>query len=609
MKPVKIQSLSEQLDEIIKLIDREQEGATSLIEGLHSNHQLSGENLLNYISFRSFDLRSLQKNLGRLGLTRLARAEGHIKSSLTTSKFLLQKLNGEEVTYPGEQPLNPEHSEIIQRKNTRRLLGKERKNRRLRIMVTMPSDAAEKPEMTENMISAGMDVARINCAHDHPDTWKKIVRNIRSASDKLNRSVRIAMDLSGPKIRTGQIEQGPQIKSFLPDRDAEGKVLHPAVVHLVSSSKSNLKSPDLPIDKSWWKELKIHDEIIFNDARGKLRKLKVVSITQKMVVTHSQDSIFIRPGTILKADHGETSVGKLPAIAQSIVLRPGDTLILKKERIVGHPSKLDEEGHQITPAEISCTLPEALDFVEVGHEVFFDDGKISGIVSGRDDDSLTLKIKKCKKSGAKLRADKGINFPDSNLQVFGLTEKDREDLEFVVEHSDIACLSFVNTPEDVKQLLTELERLNALDKIGIVLKIETKLGYDNLSRIILEAMKAPRIGVMLARGDLAIEVGWKNMGAIQKEILGLCNASHIPLIWATQVLEGLAKKGLPSRAEITDTVNATKADCIMLNKGPHILSAIELLNEIIESSEVYQIKNAPMLPRMEKISLQAKTAS
>ena len=324
------------------------------------------------------------------------------------------------------------------------------------------------------------------------------------------------------------------------------------------------------------------------------------------MITHCQDSIFIGPGTLLKADHGETAVGSLPALTQSILLREGELLLLHKERKIGKSAEIDKNEKTTKPAFISCTLPEALDFVETGHSVYFDDGKVGGEVIARTKDELTIRITKTKPQGSKLRSDKGINFPDSNLQVFGLTEKDKEDLKFVAKHADIACLSFVNTPEDVMQLIQELEKLGKKDELGIVLKIETKLGFDNLTRIILEAMKAPKVGVMLARGDLAIEVGWRKMGAIQKEILGICNASHVPVIWATQVLESLAKKGLPSRSEITDAVNATKADCIMLNKGPHIVSTIEMLNEIIENSQEYQIGNAPLLPKMQKISIKPR---
>ena len=111
-------------------------------------------------------------------------------------------------------------------------------------------------------------------------------------------------------------------------------------------------------------------------------------------------------------------------------------------------------------------------------------------------------------------------------------------------------------------------------------------------------MQSFPIGVMIARGDLAIETGWKNFASIQEEILRICEAAHIPDVWATQVLETLAKKGRPSRAEITDAAMAQRAECVMLNKGPHITEAIRMIDEIMKSMEGYHQKQAPIIPKL-----------
>ena len=152
----------------------------------------------------------------------------------------------------------------------------------------------------------------------------------------------------------------------------------------------------------------------------------------------------------------------------------------------------------------------------------------------------------------------------------------------------------------MEDLFQALERLGAKDTLGITLKIETQAGFNQLTDILLTAMQVHPVGVMIARGDLAIEVGWEHIGRVQEEMLALCRAAHIPDIWATQVLERLAKKGLPSRAEITDAVMAQRAECVMLNKGVHILQAISLLDTILKDRYRYQEKNAPFLPVMEK---------
>lgn len=110
--------------------------------------------------------------------------------------------------------------------------------------------------------------------------------------------------------------------------------------------------------------------------------------------------------------------------------------------------------------------------------------------------------------------------------------------------------------------------------LGLILKIETRRGFEHLPEMLLAAMVGTSAGVMIARGDLAVECGYERMAEVQEEILWACEAAHMPVVWATQVLETLAKTGLPSRAEITDAAMGGRAECVMLNKGPHILDAM-----------------------------------
>ena len=102
-------------------------------------------------------------------------------------------------------------------------------------------------------------------------------------------------------------------------------------------------------------------------------------------------------------------------------------------------------------------------------------------------------------------------------------------------------------------------------------------------------------GVMIARGDLAIEVGWERLAEVQEEILWLCEAAHVPVIWATQVLESLAKKGMPSRAEVTDAAMGGRAECVMLNKGPYIVETTRFLGDILGRMQSHQAKRRPAL--------------
>jgi pyruvate kinase len=108
-------------------------------------------------------------------------------------------------------------------------------------------------------------------------------------------------------------------------------------------------------------------------------------------------------------------------------------------------------------------------------------------------------------------------------------------------------------------------------------------------------MGARAAGVMIARGDLAVECGYERMAEVQEQILWACEAAHLPVVWATQVLETLARTGLPSRAEITDAAMGERAECVMLNKGPHILDALRMLDDILERMQSHQSKKRPLM--------------
>jgi pyruvate kinase len=212
-------------------------------------------------------------------------------------------------------------------------------------------------------------------------------------------------------------------------------------------------------------------------------------------------------------------------------------------------------------------------------------------------DRITVEITRAKPGGTKLRAHKGLNLPETSLGLFGLTDKDREDLRFVASHADGVNVSFVNHPDDVEDLLDEMESVGG-EHLGLILKIETRLGFRHLPGILLAAMEWPRVGVMIARGDLAVEGGWTHLAQIQEEILCVCEAAHVPVVWATQVLDRLAKQGLPTRSEISDVMMAERAECVMLNKGPYITRAIRTLDSILKSMQDYQRKKSTLLPAL-----------
>jgi len=285
-------------------------------------------------------------------------------------------------------------------------------------------------------------------------------------------------------------------------------------------------------------------------------------------------------------------VGDLVPRPSSIRVAVGDLLMLTSDT---GPTPLPAPGEL---ARIGCTLPAAIRAVRPGHRVEFDDGTISGEVVKVDADGAEalVRVTRTSSGGAKLRGEKGINLPDTDIEVDALSDADLAALDAIGSEIDVVGLSFVRSAGDVVTLHEQLARRH-LD-LGIVLKIETPEAFRELPSLLVAAMRAERAGVMIARGDLAVEAGFERTAELQEEILWACEAAHLPAIWATLVLESLAKDGHPSRAEVTDAAMATGAECVMLNKGDHIDQAVRTLDDILRRMTGHQHKKSALMRRL-----------
>ncbi len=597
----RLQELIKEIDLILVEIYSKEEEHKDQLEQVHSSFKKGAKNLIHYRTLRTFDISKLQKKLGDLGLSMLGNIESHVVSSLQNTRYILKSLINDNSKRAFNKGISAKKSNKEQKRHAKDLFGYRSKGRRVRIMVTLPSEAAYDYNLVHNLLASGMNTARINCAHDGPKEWRMMVNNLSKAKNKLKKNCKISMDLGGPKIRTGALKAGAQVRKFKPNRNELGQVLESAEIVFVPELNS-VNNNELQIDINWIKRIKEGDKITCKDARGKRRKFTVNSVLTDKIIATSQKTCYIKTGTVLKlsSTKEECIVGELPAVEKPIILKKGNILRIIKEHISGEQSKSGLNGETTENAFISCTSEEIFNKVKENEPVVFDDGKIRGFVKSLNENEIQVEISHAKETGSKLKPDKGINLPETYLKIKGLTKKDKEDLKFVIEYADVVNFSFVNSSSDVNDLLTELEILETKEELGIILKIETRNGYDNLTDILLEGMKNYPLGVMVARGDLAVETGWENMALIQQEILQLCNAAYVPTVWATQVLENLAKKGIPSRPELTDAASGLKADCVMLNKGPFILQSVHLLDNILSNMNSYQDKNQKMYPAMEK---------
>jgi pyruvate kinase len=421
----------------------------------------SARNLANYVALRRRDLSGLQRRLAHYGLSSLGRSEAHVLPALDAIIVTLQRLCGEaDAAYPQTRSLrlgeSAEHAEGS------RIFGSGSSG--ARIIATLPSEAATDASLAKRLIEAGMDCARINCAHDDAEAWAKMIANIRAAEMQLKRCCCVMMDIAGPKCR-----------------------------------------------------------------------VEAVCAPEKFRL-HRGDRLAI--------------VAKLDLAKGQIAIRP--------------------------------TFPQVVDQLDLGSEVWINDGKIGARVMAKSAGFAELEVFSARSKGERLKVERGLNFPATDLRLSALTEKDFRDLDFIARQADIVGFSFVQEPLDIELLQDHLAaRRGERAKQPIVLKIETPLAVRNLPRLILQSALYNPTAVMIARGDLAVELGFARLAEMQEEILWLCEAAHVPVVWATQVLDQFVKEGVMNRAETTDAAMAQRAECVMLNKGPYLCEGIAFLRDVL----------------------------
>ena len=444
--------------------------------------QESARNLADYIVLRRIDLRTLQDELAALGLSSLGRLEGRVLANLDAVIAALSAISRDKDRPEFPSAAQMFHGQTLLKANADELFGRLDGARQVRIMVTLPSEAADSPELTKDLIAAGMNVARINCAHDDSQAWQAMAAHVRKAAATAGRTVPILMDLPGPKCRT--------------------------------------------------------DEVRADEDHGRLRRNDLMLLARGGFVPLSQCS-----------------------------------------------------------AQATCTIPSVHDHLSVGAPVWFDDGKAGGQVESIDERGAFIRISHASVKGVKFRADKGLNFPETELGVASLTDDDRADLDVIAPLADMVGYSFVQSADDISQLQAELASRLGQDagRIGIIAKIETPRAVRNLPDIIVRAAGRQPFGVMIARGDLGVEIGFTRLAEIQEEMLWLCEAAHVPVIWATEVLEHMVKDGMPTRGEMTDAAMAARAECVMLNKGRYVADAVGVLDALLLRMADHQTKKTPRL--------------
>jgi pyruvate kinase len=577
----------------VKSVEAESAAAAGVgLRNLPEQWRASAANLRAYLALRRLDVRKLQFKLAENGLSSLGRSEGYVRHNLAMVRRRIEDALGRRAasaafdSRAGIMP-SPQEAENLLHDHTRAIFGPKPKNRHIYIMVTAPEPAIADEAWFVRMLSAGMNILRINSAHGSEVDWEVIATTARTVAEKLALPLKIVVDLPGPKIRTVALSPGFRALKLKVKRDPFGKVQAPSRIYLSAVVDPECSGQWLPVAEDVVRSLKVSDSVEFVDARGKHRTIVICdkpspdraigTIANAAYVTSSTAVTVKSPAAKTKVRFALPLLPEKPFFFDIAV---GERFLLVRSTY----QKSKNRGPQL-PA-LGCTLPKALANAKNGALVKIDDGKIEAKIVATSTQALTLQITRAPRGVARLKGDMGLSLPDLPTSVSALSADDLSALRFAEKHADSVAQSFVRSDRDVVALEKKLRRKD----LGLILKIETREGFAALPKILLQALGKRSLGVMVARGDLAVECGFERLAEVQEEILWLCEAAHVPVIWATQVLENLAKTGMPTRAEITDAAASVRAECVMLNKGPYIEEAVKTLDSILKRMETHQYK-------------------
>jgi pyruvate kinase len=311
------------------------------IAAAHPLHRRSAANLVHYVELRNHDIRDLQTRLALVGLSSLGRSEPYVLATIEAVLSVLAVMTDRAPPEPHARIALTEGHELLAA-NAELLLGPVRSERSTRIMVTMPREAADDEWLVDRWIAGGMDLARVNCAHDDREVWTRMIARLRSTIGSDESRCLVAMDLGGPKLRTGPLVAGPRVARIRPQRSQSGRVVAPALIRLQHDGEpsslplgSHGPFTNVPVDNpAWLHRRQPGDRIELLDSRGARRHWDVIDVDESGCTASSTQTTYVVTGLELACKttdgHDLVIVGELPETEQVHRVHHGDRVILTR---------------------------------------------------------------------------------------------------------------------------------------------------------------------------------------------------------------------------------------------------------------------------------------
>ena len=267
--------------------------------------------------------------------------------------------------------------------------------------------------VVHKLLKNGMNCMRINCAQDGRATWSQMIRHLRNAERATSKSCQILMDLGGPKLRIGPMESVPAVRKIRPLRASDGRVVRPARIWLSDTKSALNKAPaadiSLTVDSDWLQHLRGGDRIRLRDMRGSGRSWRVREVTVDGCWAEAKKTAYLGNGTVLQLrdSRQKTEIGGLEPQQCVVVIRTGDVLFISANDEPGKPAIHDVNGELLNPGRVSLPIPEIYRDVRPGESVFFDDGRIAGIIEKRNSEQIQVRITHTRKPVEILEGNRG----------------------------------------------------------------------------------------------------------------------------------------------------------------------------------------------------------
>jgi pyruvate kinase len=586
----RLTALRRRLRAVVDAVHREAVAHRHRIKAALPQQRRSAVNLAHYLGLRKQQVRQLQLDLAGLGLSSLGRSEGHVRDTLLRLSAWLDLPRAGTRGRVLKDALDTDAAETALHDNTRALFGPHPADRHVHIMVTAPEAAEVTRAWADRVLRAGANILRINAAHESPAEWQRIVENVRARAAALCKTVKVFVDLPGPKLRAEIRRTQPAVLHFPRRKNRAGQTIAPISLQLVPRFSA---PPQVPLPAEWFGRMRVGDVLRLRDAGERARELVICETSAEGARAECARSLFITPGLAVVWRRGRrrlarAGIGAMPREPCDVLLDRGGRFLLNES--------CSASATQHLPV-LRCPEPGVLAQVKRGERVVLDDGRIVAVVESAGAEGLHCRVTQTAKSPVRLRSGKGLAFPDSHVSLPSFGAEDEVALAFALAHADGVDVSFVNSRRDVDRIVKRLQA-QAKPGFGLVLKLETQGAIRNLPDILFAVLRYQPAGLMIARGDLAVEASFEQLAELQEEILGFGEACHLPVIWATQVLDALAHTGVPTRAEITDAAMSMRAECVMLNKGPYVAEATRMLARVIRDMEPRQYKKRALFTRL-----------